>query len=424
MQALRIRLPGNFYDSQIYDKNLYLWCIDGSIRTLNWGKLIEKIQIQIDETLQPILQIVLEDGKDLYQNRLIKHTGINRLTNSEIGRLSQYHINLTERDIENCQRDRQDNRFPFPHSDIVVHEKDFYVASQEGISVTTAQGGLKENFRPKKISDIPSFSIDISQYRLAIASGDRGLFYHWLKSNSKNEPDLLSREECNLTRWMYPNIFMSSYTSLGSLAQFKKLKKEGQEEENDVKPGRKILSSESPQDSKLTVLEPSVAVSKKDSGNDDIRFLRTVSSEEIFKTPALELEQKKRSKIQFVWGVQDKIYWAREKAIEVISYKYSGVSEQLGTIKIENLTDEIISADSSFFGVVLEMDTGLLVIDSCLQSHFIVNEPVNWRVFPRSKNYINHLHVIYDDYMDIYVFTHDYFVNQESKQLGIRFSAS
>ncbi len=60
MQALRIRLPGDFYDSQIYDKHLYLWCIDGSIITLNWQAVIERIKIQIDSTLITTLQLVLE----------------------------------------------------------------------------------------------------------------------------------------------------------------------------------------------------------------------------------------------------------------------------------------------------------------------------------------------------------------------------
>jgi len=67
------------------------------------------------------------------------------------------------------------------------------------------------------------------------------------------------------------------------------------------------------------------------------------------------------------------------------------------------------------------MDESLLVVDSLGQSHIIEGEPVNWRVFPKSINYINHLHIIYEDYMDIYIFTHDYFVNQKEKKLGIRY---
>jgi hypothetical protein len=77
MQPLKIRLPGDFYDSQIYDKYLHLWCMDGSILTLDWQKLIDKIKIQVDQKLESTLQLILEDGKDLYSNHLMKNTGIN-----------------------------------------------------------------------------------------------------------------------------------------------------------------------------------------------------------------------------------------------------------------------------------------------------------------------------------------------------------
>ena len=418
MQALRIRLPGDFYDSQIYDKYLYLWCIDGSIITLNWQAVIERIKIQIDSTLITTLQLVLEDGKDLYHNRLMKNIKVNHLMKKELQALSQYEINLTERDIQDCKPQFQDNRFPFPHSDVVFHEKKLYVASQEGISVTD-QGQSEGKFIPERILDIPTFSIDISHYRLAIASGDEGLFYYPLNSNFRktNNPSQLSEKDCNRTRWMYPNIFMSSYEHQGSLAQFEKI---STKERSTVKPEKQYLleGSSSSQSRNLAVLDRSPQ-EKRDNAADEIKFLGMTPSEEIFKKPTLDLEQKQRSKVQCTWGVEDKIYWATEKTIEVVQYKSAKNQRYLKPVKVENLTDEIISAGSSAFGVVLEMDEGLLVVDSLLQSSFIGNEPTNWRVFPNSINYINHLHVISDDYMDIYIFTHDYFVDQTTKTLGI-----
>ena len=38
-------------------------------------------------------------------------------------------------------------------------------------------------------------------------------------------------------------------------------------------------------------------------------------------------------------------------------------------------------------------------------------------------NYENHLHVILDDRIEIYSFNHDYFLNQEDKEIGIEFKA-
>jgi len=51
--------------------------------------------------------------------------------------------------------------------------------------------------------------------------------------------------------------------------------------------------------------------------------------------------------------------------------------------------------------------------------HTFAGEPVNWRIFPRSKHYENQLHIIYNDRLEIISFNHDYFVNQNEKWAGI-----
>ena len=43
------------------------------------------------------------------------------------------------------------------------------------------------------------------------------------------------------------------------------------------------------------------------------------------------------------------------------------------------------------------------------------------RVFPRSFNYENHLHVIHDNKLEIYSFNNDYFVDQKSKDFGFAY---
>lgn len=47
-------------------------------------------------------------------------------------------------------------------------------------------------------------------------------------------------------------------------------------------------------------------------------------------------------------------------------------------------------------------------------------EVVKWRVYPRSIQYTNQLHVIYNDRMEILSFNDDYFENQEKKLFGYR----
>lgn len=43
---------------------------------------------------------------------------------------------------------------------------------------------------------------------------------------------------------------------------------------------------------------------------------------------------------------------------------------------------------------------------------------MNWRVFPKSQDYLNQLHIIYEDQLVIHSFTQDYFVDQKAKLAG------
>jgi hypothetical protein len=95
----------------------------------------------------------------------------------------------------------------------------------------------------------------------------------------------------------------------------------------------------------------------------------------------------------------------------------------IGSVETKEPIGDIISADSSFFGIVLEQEDGLLIITSSLDYIKLPGEPVNWRVFPKSRNYINQLHVIYEDYLLIYSFNHDFFINQSDKKIGISFGS-
>lgn len=153
-------------------------------------------------------------------------------------------------------------------------------------------------------------------------------------------------------------------------------------------------------------------------------FEGLISSKDIFLGSRLDENGTSEKNAAFTWGVQDKICSITGSSIKLAAYTPQSRSSQqkfsdLGFVKIDELSGEIISADSSFFGVVIEKESGLLIISSSLESQLLEGEPVNWRVFPKSRNYTNQLHIIYEDALHIYSFNHDYFVNQGTKKLGI-----
>lgn len=71
------------------------------------------------------------------------------------------------------------------------------------------------------------------------------------------------------------------------------------------------------------------------------------------------------------------------------------------------------------FGTVVELDSSLMVICSDEEILNVCNEPVSWRVFPRSRHYENHLHVIHDNRLEVLSFNHDYLIDQQAKVSGI-----
>lgn len=134
------------------------------------------------------------------------------------------------------------------------------------------------------------------------------------------------------------------------------------------------------------------------------------------------------------WGAHDKLYCYSEGRIEVVRYTPTGrrrPSERdefvtAGEIKLPKFGSvaKPISARVAPFGCVLEVDNGLFVMPTAGEPIFIPGEPVNWRVFPRSVDYVNHLHIVYEDRLDVWVFTHDYFADQRRKLAGINVTGS
>ena len=75
---------------------------------------------------------------------------------------------------------------------------------------------------------------------------------------------------------------------------------------------------------------------------------------------------------------------------------------------INSNVSEIIFARSGLFGSILELGDYLYsVTDNAIE--IICKDSVSWRVFPRAKSYINHLHIIMDDHLAIraYPSNHD-----------------
>ena len=86
--------------------------------------------------------------------------------------------------------------------------------------------------------------------------------------------------------------------------------------------------------------------------------------------------------------------------------------------------DNIVSASVELFGLVIEYKNRMQIILSDNETLEIETPKgiVNWRTFPRSMNYTNQLHLIFEDRLEILSINHDFLVDQNKKLFGIRYT--
>ena len=145
-----------------------------------------------------------------------------------------------------------------------------------------------------------------------------------------------------------------------------------------------------------------------------------VSDEEIFSN---------KSKEHFIsWGIEDKIYKSTKRGFEVIKFNNYANTERgeqrftkLKNINLHPWKGKVINGGTAYFGNIIECENALVILQSNRKSLTIPGPITRWRVYPRSMNYENHLHVILDDRIEIHSFNHDYFLIQEEKEIGIQF---
>ena len=298
---------------------------------------------------------------------------------------------MTQEDIARITIRQQENPFHFPHADSLFYYNKLYVGGSNGLQVSQ-RGGSRHpiNEKPIKLWDGPVLSMAASHQSLALASGTEGLFESQLEVESISyfKERLRSSQPSTSVRWLYPSIYSSSYEG-GYLADF------------DFEKN---------------------ATSRDEQKREQPRSLR-----DIIDVSRLFTYERSNHITGYSWGSHDKICLATQDQIDVIRFHSTQTEnkehfESLGKVKVaKKFIGDIVNADSAYFGYVIETAEGLLALSSSLENFWLDGEPVNWRVFPDSKDYVNHLHVIYDDHFCVFSFNHDYFIDQNAKKVGISY---
>jgi len=400
MQPIKITIKGDYYDCQIYRGRLYLWTFNGDLKVYNWNDLVGSF-IKND-TDKIAMTFGFLDGNYLYKSSLIelfKDSDFRTLLIEKFQRLENQEISLSEKELSEFLFGEQEVPTGILPTDTEIYSNKLYFIHEKGLFTGSAHREKSEKFavssRPKKLWDCNLLSIKANKYpQLALSGGDEGLYELNMADNlasnlqriEKRTPIFqISPHHSSFSNYSYLNIYNSSLTNESYLATFKW---------NMIKHRNKEK-----------------AVRDYDS---------EISEEKIFNSV--------NSINSISWGIEDKIYKATDQGFDIIKVNnFANPNEgeekftKLNSVGFKPWKGKVIHGGTAYFGNIVESENALVVILSNGKSLTIPGPITRWRVYPRSLNYENHLHVILNDCIEIYSFNHDYFLNQEDKKIGIQF---
>ncbi|WPQ63805.1 hypothetical protein SIO70_02895 [Chitinophaga sancti] len=401
MQSVKITIEGDYIDCQIYRGRLYLWAFDGSLRVYKWNELVESL-VADQANLLAMTYCFLESSYiyDYYLTKLFLDEDFKKLLIRKFETIGGEGFQLTEDQAANFLIKQQDTPGKLLPTDTEIYGNTLYYINETGLYSTGAHryGKLSNpvSSRPSKLWDCRLLSIKANKYpQIALSAGEDGLFeFNKIDRAPITLPKAdtlfpiykISEGHSSFANYSFLSIYNTSLISQSYMALFT----------------WNMNSKES---------------SSKRATRD---FQRTVPDNFIFRS-GIETDH-------ISWGIQDKIYRATDTGFEIVKFDNgNGEREpqwsQLDFINLRPWKGKVIGGSAAHFGTIVECENALVIMLSDGQVMTIAGPITRWRVYPRSNNYENQLHVILDDKIEIYSFNQDYFVNQENKEFGIEFIA-
>ncbi len=386
----KIVIDGEYWDSYIYSNNLILFGYDGTIKSYIWDSLLKS---KLEENSPYFLgyKCAFLQGdylygiseKDLFDDIEIKCVIENKFK----------HINdlyFTAKDMEKYENGRTDELSQLP-IDIVVYKNTLYYCNSDGFYKRNLRRNNNIKYissREQKIWDGKVQYIKLGHGgRIALSASSDGLFefddkdYNVMTGEQKFDDIIqISDKHSSYCSWSFSSLFSGSYSDESFLYGF----------------------------------------SYQNNGNNHylLEHHRSYEMKQLFSN----------SNGLYITN-NEKIYCLDNNQIRVIQYTQKNLGTEYSPfLEIKNnntinINEEIISAEVMEFGIVIETMHNLFVI---LSTGEMINvngkeDFVSWRVFPKSISYINQLHIIYNNRIEILSFNEDYFVKQDDKLFGNKY---
>lgn len=390
MQPAKISIIGDFIDCQIYRGRLYLWTLDGTLCTYNWNDIVDSLYDDDKEKLA--YTFTFKDGHYLYKHSLteiFEDADFRELLLRKMSVVSSKTHIIRPNQLKRFLIQEQDVPGGEIPTDTEIYNSKLYFINDKGLFQSAAhrKNGNPVSSKPSKIWDCKLLSIKANRFpQIALSAGEDGLFELDASDNesvkSKRQVEkrisLISKKHSSFANYNYLSIYSSSLVDMSFMAYY----------------GWKA---------------------------DGSKFYREFQGE-YFQDAIFEYKQ------GLSWGAGDKLYLANESGIDIVRFSNDRKSKTehktfspLDHYK-KQIKKDIIGGSTAYFGNIIEFIDGLWVVRSDNEITRI-NKPVTrWRIYPRSINYENQLHVIMDDHLDVYSFNHDYFISQLEKTMGLVFS--
>lgn len=400
---LKIVLNGEFWDSHIYKGKLYLFTIDGDVHTVDWDRLVAEYPLPDDLVLP--MECAFARSNYLYGdqwNLLYQDPEVRTVVQRKFMRLSTESQNPLVADWKKFLLGTHASPFPFPHSDTTIYMNNLYSVSKSGLFTFPSRklhAKRPKKYQAERIWDCPVISVDASYFTLALAAGEEGLFEFDLTDPTSGVPERdkkpIDSRHFSDCSWAYYSIMGSSHEVGGILLEYVKSEDQGHAE---------------------LFVPDNVGPFSKSAPQLHRRFDKAVQVSDVF------------HKSGYSWGGKDKICSARDGVMTVARYvPWFDDPDRLRILReihLDPWKGNPVSGEVAPFGSIIELDNCIVVVRSDDEVFTIRGTPVNWRVFNRSKQYENQLHVIYDDRLEIFSFNHDYFLDQDEKVSGAHSSSS
>lgn len=384
MKPLTINVEGKYVDSYLYSGVLYLFNNDATVSKVDWRRLIrEKF---CDPESSVAIRCAFSNSDYLYGDKfsfVFQDEEIKKVVQDRFRNLPKTRIDLSLSEIAGYIYSKIDYSEIFPHADFSISGGRIFASSLDGVWRGKQSGKQEELFEDsEKIWDCPANTVSPSGGRLAVAAGEEGLFEAPIDGEIPVfEKHNLSKKHSSSCSRSYESIYSSSPIGGGYLASF---------------DSKKIID--------IFTKKPTTLRT----------FDRPIDSESIFGGASG----------YYTWGAQNRIYsYGKDRTLRVARYApWLSGQERFQTIKevsIQAWKGEIVSASAALFGTVVQFDNAIVLLRSDDGDPITMSDDfVNWRVFPRSRSYENHLHIVRPKYLEICSFNHDYFVPQGSKIFG------